>query len=101
MKNADKLPKWAQYEIMLLERKLDELQKIVDADENPDDTNVTYGVLKSRGLPNNSTVSFHTDDSRFDVTVDKKGGIKIYSIDVLSITTSASNVVIIKPARDS
>ena len=99
MKNVDKLPKWAQHEVMLLERKIEELQKIVDANNNAD-TNVTHGVLKTYGLPMNSTVSFHTDNSRFDVSIDKRGGIKIYSFDVLQIVTSAANAVIIKPARD-
>ena len=100
MKNIDKLPKWAQREVTLLERKIEELQKIVDAN-NTADTNVTHGVLKTYGLPMNSTVSFHTDNSRFDVSIDKKGGIRVYSFDILQIIPSASNTVIIKPARDS
>jgi len=99
MKNADKLPKWAQHEITLLERKIEELQKLVDANDNAD-TNVTHGIMKTYGLPNNSTVNFHTGNSCFDVTIDKNGGIRVYSSDVLSITPSAVNVVIIKSVRD-
>ena len=99
MKNVDKLPKWAQYEVTLLERKIEELQKIVDANNNAD-TNVTHGVMKTYGLPANSTVSFHTDQSRFDVSIDKKGGIRVYSLDTIHISPQASNTVIIKPARD-
>ena len=99
MKNVDKLPKWAQYEVTLLERKIEELQKIVDANNNAD-TNVTHGVLKTYGLPMNSTVSFHTDESRFDVQIDKKGGIRVYSLDSIHIIPQAVNVVTIKTDRD-
>ena len=98
MKNIDKLPKWAQREVTLLERKIEELQKIVDAN-NTADTNVTHGVMKTYGLPANSTVSFHTDNSRFDVSI-KKGGIRVYSLDSIHIIPQAVNVVTIKTDRD-
>ena len=100
MKNFDKLPKWAQHEVTLLERKIEELQKIVDANNNAD-TNVTYGIVRTYGLPINSTVSFHTDQFRFDVSILKEGGIRVYSSGTVQIIPQAMNVVTIKTAEQS
>lgn len=94
MKNADKLPKWAQYDIMLLERKIEALEETVSSFNNPD-SDISYGYPVKRGLPKHSTVQFVVDGVRFDISI-VNGFLKIYSTDTIAIIPNASNSVSVK-----
>ena len=94
MDNKDKLPKWAQYDITLLERKIEQLQSIVDSFNNAD-TSISYGYSVKHGLPDHTTVQFVVDGVRFDVSI-SNGLLKIYSTDTIAVIPNAANTVSIK-----
>ncbi len=97
MENADKLPKWAQYEIVKMERKIEALESLAES-HNTEDSNITYGYPKKHGLPEHTTVSFLVDGVRFDVQI-SNNVLKVYSTDVISVIPNASNSISIKSAE--
>lgn len=92
-----KLPKWALYEVVKMERELEALREQVESYNNPNSA-ITYGYPKVCGLPDNSILCFTINNIRFDVSI-RNGSLKINSGDAIAVFPEASNVVSIKTAK--
>ena len=89
-----KLPKWALYEVVKMERELEALREQVAANDNPNST-ITYGYPIKHGLPDRTTVCFLINGSRFDVDI-RNDELQIYSSDTIAVMPRASNAVTIR-----
>jgi hypothetical protein len=100
MKKAEKLPKWAQYEIMKLEKILKSLQEKVDS-ASSDNTNMQWNNgldTQKHGLPDNSKITFLLPSGRIEISI-HEGALRVYSQDLLVIKPSAANAATLENGK--
>lgn len=83
MENLDKLPKWAQTEVIRLEKQVEYLQNRLDqfSGEGKTNTKLVEG-LSTKPLPNNSQIEFAVGDNlqnKVCIYVKKDGTIDVHA----------------------
>lgn len=100
MKNLDKLPKWAQTEVLRLEKEVEFLQSKLDQVTGVADTNTFLAEgLSSKPLPKNACIDFKVGDNlqnRVSVYIRKDG-----LIDVNADSRDGSTFMIMPRAANS
>jgi len=108
--NIEKLPKWAQSHIKVLEMRLREQRERKEELEalyrGEGETNVIL-VDHTNGdkpLPKNSTIRFKTgkqqDWENIDIRVDRRGMLEVRGMRGISVRPEAANMIRIKVERD-
>src|ERR1035437_47259 len=92
----DRLPKWAQGRIELLEKSVDYWQGKANEGPEDSDTFIKRYVSKDKPLGRGDTILFTTDDSRHNVEVTNHGDrIEVRGMDLLTVRPVSSNVITI------
>lgn len=93
MKDEEKLPKWAQYEIKKLERKIESLEEQVSANDDEDSLIAWNASMKKHGLPSHARVSFKLDNGEVSVNI-YDGVIRVTgNMNSLLVRPRASNAI--------